>query len=146
LEGLATARGAAGHTDAVTELHQLITQEEQQARFHAIEALYNPDHWRGLDYVMTRQPDGSTKECTTKADIESTCLAEKDTRFSQSLGTPFLSQPVLSEFGLLGDSSISAWVMNGTYTPPTGTDPHACLLLPFFRKLDHVADFSMMIT
>jgi hypothetical protein len=146
LEGLATARAAAGHTDAITELRQLITQEEQRARFRTIKALHNPDRQRGRDYVTTRQPDGSTKECTTKADIESACLAKNDSRFSQSLGTPFLSQPLLGEFGLLGDSTVSAQVMNGTYTPPTGTDHHACLLLPFFRKLDHVADFTMNIT
>jgi hypothetical protein len=95
---------------------------------------------------MTCQLDGSTKECMTKADIEATCLTKNDSRFSQSLGTPFLSQPLLGDFGLLGDPAVSAQVMNGTYTPPTGTDPHACLLLPFFRKGDHVADFTMNIT
>jgi hypothetical protein len=146
LEGLAAARAAAGDTDAITELRQLLTQEDQRARFCTIKALHNPDHRRGLDYVTTCLPDGSTKECTTKADIESACLAENDSRFSQSLGTPFLSQPLLDDFGLLGNSDVSAQVMNGTYTPPTGTDDHACLLLPFFRKWDHVADFTMNIT
>jgi hypothetical protein len=77
-------------------------------RFRTIKALHNPEHRRSLDYVTTRQPDGSIKECITKADIESACLAENDSRFSQSLGTPFLSQPLLDEFGLLGDSTVSA--------------------------------------
>jgi hypothetical protein len=146
LEGLAAARAAAGDTNAVTELCQLITQEEQRARFRTIKVLHNPDRRCGLDYITTRQLDGSTKECTTKADIESACLAENDSHFSQSLSTPFLSQPLLGVFGLLGNSTVSARVVSGTYMPPTGTDPHACPLLPFFRKGDHVQDFSMNIT
>jgi hypothetical protein len=146
LEGLAAAHAAAGDTDTVTELRKLLTQEDQRACFHTIKALHNPDRWRGLDYFTTRLPKRSTKECTTKADIESACLAKNDSHFSQSLGTPFLSQPLLDEFGLLGDSHVSAQVMNGTYMPPMGTDPHACLLLPIFHKGDHVEDFSMNIT
>jgi hypothetical protein len=134
LEGLAGARAAAGDTNAVTKLCQLLTQEDQRAHFHTIKALHNPDRRPGFDYVMTCQLDGSTKECTTKADIESACLTKNDSCFSQSLGTPFLSQPLLDEFGLLGDSSVSARVMSGTYTPPMGTDPHACLFLPFSAK------------
>jgi hypothetical protein len=106
LEGHATAHAATGDTNAVIELRQLISQEEQRARFRTIKALHNPERRRGLDYVMTRQPDGSIKECTTKFDIESACLAKNDSHFSQSLGTPFLSQPLLDEFSLLGDSTV----------------------------------------
>jgi hypothetical protein len=72
--------------------------------------------------VQLPLPDDSFKECTAKEDIEAACLAKNDRRFSQSKDTPFLTEPLLHDFGLLGHPSTIDEVLQGTY-PTTNRGP-----------------------
>ena len=62
------------------------------------------------------------------------CAKEGITRFSQSEQTPFLTEPLLSDFGYLGDSPATQQVLEGIYHIPPNTDPYARKLIACLRR------------
>lgn len=146
LQRLALAKADKGDTDAETELSNLIRVEEQRERFRIIKQAHAASQRGGLTRVTSTSPDGSTVESTSKEEIEAACLAENDSRFSQAKDTPFLTEPLLADFGLLGKSEVVQAVLNGTYEPPENADFYAKGLLEFLLRPQHVEDFSMEVT
>jgi hypothetical protein len=73
------------------------------------------------------QIDG--RECTTKSDIEDVLMDINYDKIQSSKGTPFLQEPLLSEFGDMANTPAADAVLQGSYVAPDGTDPHARLLL-----------------
>jgi hypothetical protein len=146
LQSLAVARAEAGNSDAEAVLKSLIRIEDQRYRFRVIKQVHQPAQRGGLRRVQRPLPDGSYEECTAKEDIEAACLAENDARFSQSSNTPFLQEPLLSDFGLLGRPTTIEQVLKGTYEPPPTADPYAQLLLQFLHRPPGVPTFDMVVT
>jgi hypothetical protein len=68
-------------------------------------------------------------DCTTTSEMETACLAENERRFQQAGTTPFLVEPLMEAFGLLGHAPVIQQVLDGTYIPPPNTDENAKLLL-----------------
>ena len=55
-------------------------------------------------------------------------------RGSQTEDTPFMTEPLLSEFGYKADNSKAEEVLEGTYRPPPNTDTYAAKLIPHLRR------------
>ena len=68
-------------------------------------------------------------ECSTKDEINAVLMEVNESKYKQCGASPFLQEPLLSDFGFSGTTARAAEVLAGTYTPPPGTDPFACLLL-----------------
>jgi hypothetical protein len=54
--------------------------------------------------VYTTDDDGIRRECDTKTTVEDACIRENTSRFSQTEGTPCMTQPLLSDLGYLADT------------------------------------------
>jgi hypothetical protein len=76
-------------------------------------------------------PDSTSQwiECTTQEDIEAGCQQENSQRFSQTSSTPFMTSPLVEDFGYLAQGPSTLAVLEGKYAPPPGTDIYACKLL-----------------
>jgi hypothetical protein len=79
----------------------------------------------GMTRIVAPDYDGNWVEFTSQEDIEAGCQWENTRRFSQTATTPFMTSPLLEDFGYLAQGPATTAVLNGTYTPPLGTDFYA---------------------
>ena len=56
--------------------------------------------------------------------MENACISENTGRFSQTNDTPPMTLALVEDFGYLAETDAKYHVLNGTYTPPTGTDQY----------------------
>jgi len=67
--------------------------------------------------------------------MESACLEEACTQFTQANNTPFLTTPLIEELGLLNCNNVHFnAIAKGTYQPPDGTDLGAQQLLQHLKQ------------
>ena len=90
--------------------------------------------------------DGERRLMTSKRDIEQACINENKARFSQLQGTPFTVEPLLSEIGLLADTEAAQEVLEGTWSPPEGTDIYTRLLLQEMKMPDVLRVATPMVS
>jgi hypothetical protein len=83
----------------------------------------------GTSHIVAPDYDGNWVEFTSKEGIEAGCQWENSRRFSQTSSTPFMTSPLVDEFGYLAQGPATNAVLKGTYIPPLGTDPYAQKLL-----------------
>ena len=77
----------------------------------------------GLSQVGVTK-NGQAKQYLNKSDIGRVCGEKNHKRFRGAYGRcPFLEEPLLSEFGLLGINTQADAVLQGTYSIPTGVPP-----------------------
>ncbi len=79
--------------------------------------------------------------------MEEACLEEARACFMQANDTPFLTEPLLQELGLLNcdDPPFDA-ITNGQYQAPAGTGPGAQLLLQHLKWPIEVPDCLLELT
>jgi len=98
-----------------------------------------------LGKVMSHQPlaivnalvvdSECCQECTTKSDLESTCLAEAGRRFTQANDTPFLTSLLLEIFGETGVCSKAFnVVLERTFVLPSEYDKYMKKVLQHLSK------------
>jgi hypothetical protein len=58
------------------------------------------------------------QECTTQDQIDEACINEGYRRYAQSHDTPFLTSPLVEDFGFLGQQNKIDEVLDGTYERP----------------------------
>jgi len=80
------------------------------------------------------------QECTTKETIEAALLPINAAKIRASDDTPFMQEPLVSEFGYLADTAAAERVLDGTYQPPEDIDTYARLLLTEFEKATNLPD------
>jgi hypothetical protein len=68
-------------------------------------------------------------ECITEQEVNDTLMVVNASKYQQCDNSSFLKEPLLSDFGYLGDTPNSEAVLEGTYIPPPGTDYFATLLI-----------------
>ena len=83
----------------------------------------------GITTVTAPDRHGDWTEMTSKEDIERGCLWENERRFKQTENTPFMTAPLVDEFGCLGVGANADRVSRGEHQPPEGTDPCTAMLL-----------------
>jgi hypothetical protein len=54
-------------------------------------------------------------ECTTREEIDEVCIQEGYQRYAQTHDTPFVTAPLLDDFGFLGNQDKIEEILNGTY-------------------------------
>ncbi len=85
-------------------------------------------------------------EYSNKTGIENAVMPINEAKYRACEQTPFLQEPLLSDFGYTGHSENIDAVVNGTYTPPEGTDEYAKTLLSVMQRPDHVATSEFKIS
>jgi exonuclease III len=88
-------------------------------------------------------------DCHTPNVMNTTLLEVNSAKYQQCDRSPFLNEPLFSDFGYLGDTPHADMVLNGTYIPPPLTDPYATLLLAHMKRppnMPSVAPCSQFVT
>jgi hypothetical protein len=98
----------------------------------------------GTSRIVAPNEEGHWVECMAKEDIEAGCKGENERRLSQTGSTPFMTSPLLEDFGYLAQGSATADVLAGTYVPPPGTDVYAKKLLLQLKMDPRVAQAPPM--
>ena len=73
-------------------------------------------------------------ELNTPALVYETLLQINSSKYQQCDNSPFLQEPLLSEFGYFGNFANTEAVLEGTYVPPPGTDYYASLLIQHMKR------------
>ena len=81
-------------------------------------------------------------ECSTPAQITETLMEVNSAKYQMCNQSPFLKEPLLSDFGYFGDTAAGQAVLNGTYVPPPGTDFYSTLLLQHMERPTNVPAHS----
>ena len=118
-----------------TELRSLIKRERTRKTWARISRAIGKERLAGLMIVEAPNEDGTWSEVTEKNEIEEACINENKRRFTQCHNTPFLQSPLIDDFGYLGVGEAAGRVLDGTYTPPPGSDPYACRLLKGLQRI-----------
>jgi hypothetical protein len=111
----------------------LISIEKQRKQARNVKRMNHKLKSFGTSRIIAPNSEGRWVEFTSQEDIEAGCEWENKRRFLQTADTPFMVSPLLEDFGYLARGPATAAVLDGTYTPPPGTDPYAIKLLRELR-------------
>jgi hypothetical protein len=117
----------------------LISIEKQQRQARNVKRMNHKLQTFGTSRIIAPGDDGNWVEFTNKADIEAGCKWENSRQFSQTSSTPFMTSPLLEDFGYLSQGPATAAVLAGTYIPPAGTDIYAKKVIKQLRMDPKVA-------
>ena len=73
--------------------------------------------------------EGIIKEYNTQTEMVPIIAESNRERQDQSKDTPFMTMPLLADFGFLATEENAYKVINGHYIPPNGTNPYAVKFL-----------------
>ena len=93
----------------------------------------------GTSRIIAPDSTGVWIEQISKDEIEGGCTWENSRRFSQTSATPFMTSPLVEDFGYLAQGSATAAILDGSYVPPPSTDVYAQKLLRELRMDPAVA-------
>jgi hypothetical protein len=139
LQTLARSKSTADGKSEEQHTKSLITIEKQRRQAWNVKRMNNKLKSFGTSRIVAPDYDGNWVEFTSKEDIEAGCQWENSRRFSQTSSTPFMTYPLVDEFGYLAQGPATNAVLQGTYIPPPGTDPYAKKILKELKMDSRVA-------
>ena len=142
MDALAASRAEVKGTTKENELKQLMTIDRQRTVARNIKRMQRKLQRNATIQIYVNDEDGR-RLVTDKNDIEDACIAENDSRFSQSEGTPPMIEPLLTDLGYLADTPEAAAILEGSYIPPPETDKYAILFLQELRMPENVRNNPM---
>lgn len=122
LEEIADAKELNGEGKKATHLRTMLQNEATRKTYKRIAFLDESVGSTATTFVNITQPDGSKRAISDKHELESVIIEENKKKYHQCENTPFLKEPLYSEFGRYGEGPAVEEVKNGTYSPPPGTD------------------------
>ena len=84
--------------------------------------------------------NGNEKELNSPASMVAAIAASNEKRQKQCEGTPFMTQPLLNDFGYLANREYAEQVMQGTYEAPEGTCPYAIEFIKALKMPESIRD------
>ena len=123
--GLAKTRG---DDLAMRELNRIIKNEASRRRQRHINSHVRDPRGRAVFRVTVESPDGETIH-DTKHEVERHVQQNLQSRFSLGKRAPLCQDPLLQDFGTLGDTEAATRLFHGTYNFPPGTDDATICLL-----------------
>jgi hypothetical protein len=73
-------------------------------------------------------------ECTSRKEVEDILLRVNEAKIRACEDTPFMCEPLVSDFGYRNNTPASQAVLEGTYVCPPGTDRFAALLIDKLKR------------
>ena len=122
LEDIANAKELNGEGKKATILRTILDNEQQQKTFRRIKSLQQQVGSTATTFVNVTQPDGSKRSISAKEELESAIINENVKKYHQCENTPFLQEPLYTQFGRYGEGPATEKVKNGTYVPPADLD------------------------
>lgn len=103
----------------------------------------------GAPYHMELSNDEGTFISTDKEEIERALIQEYEDKYHFAEASPFLKEPLLSEFGQLALNRNSERVMNGTYQCPVGVSKYTKYFIKHLARdpiMNHLPENDTIIT
>jgi hypothetical protein len=105
-------------TTVEAEQQALTQHARQKCQALQVKAVQNNLRQGGIIKLYTLNDNGTIRELTTKKEMEQACMIENEDRFSQSSNTPFMTHPLLSDFGYLTDTAFTTQLLQGLIKYP----------------------------
>ena len=80
-------------------------------------------------YVEVPLPDGTTRVCKTKEDIEAALAETLGDRFGLAKSSELCHGPLFDLLGYHAGTEAGQQILEGTFVPPPETSPATCLIL-----------------
>ena len=87
-----------------------------------------------LESKSVTKIEHNEQEMTSKEDIEKVLLQINHEKIRASDDTPFMQEPLRSEFGYRNETEAADLVTEGAYVPPIGTSPAVRKLLTELKR------------
>jgi hypothetical protein len=106
------------------ETQEKITKHAFQSKcsFARIRKVIQKNPREAITYVEYTDEFGINQECVNKDEIDQACIKEGYRRYAQAQDTPFLTAPLLNDFGFLDNQANVQKVLDGTYECPEELD------------------------
>ena len=128
VKNLAKALAEKNNTSEESEMKKLSNVANQRKRARRIRRATKKAQKGLATKLMERHPDGDVT-VEDQEDLIRVSACENCTRFTRCIKCSFLHGQFLTDIGLLAEGPAVGQILNGTYTPPAGTNPHEALLL-----------------
>ena len=89
--------------------------------------------------AVTTDKNGDTVKLNWQDDMVPVMAYSNKCRKQQCESTLFMMSPLLEDFGYLPPETLANQVMEGTYTPPTGTCPYAVEFLASLKRTPNIS-------
>ena len=132
LDRLADAKAAIGNTSKESIIKCLKSREEIRRSNKRIDWAYGKSSKGGISFAIAPNDAGEWVEVSTQFELEAACMKENEAKFRQANNTPFMTSPLLDDFGYLPVGPNADAVLSGDYQPPADADPYA---IRFLRHL-----------
>jgi len=147
IEALAARYAASGKGTQKAKVKSLRVEEKSRADNRVINHVTKPKPNRALTRVIGPEihGQGSLQEYTTQPQMESVCLHEGISRFSQGKHTPYASPLFQSTFGRYGEGPGIQQVLQGEIPEPLQSLPphsYARRFLPYLARPKAVEPFT----
>ena len=136
LDGLADAIAAKGDLSRSTAVRQLKSQEESR-HTHRLIRIETKD-FVGAPLHMELEHGNGPYISTDKDEIEDDLMVEYENKYRLAEASPFLKEPLLSDFGQLALTANSQAVLDGTYQCPPGIDEYTKTFIRHLQKSDAI--------
>lgn len=142
---LAVNTRRATRNNTTVEVEQKVTKNAfiQKAGFGRIKEIIQKPRI-SMSMVSYTNSAGTVTECFTKTEIEEACMQEGIHRFTQAHGTPFLSEPLLSDLGPLGDTQAGTDILLGNYHIPEQVDQYTRKFIHQMKIPDTTEPLNML--
>jgi hypothetical protein len=106
------------------ETQEKITKHAFQSKssFARIRKVIQKNPREAITYMEYTDEFGVEHKCVDKEAIDRACINEGYRRYAQSQDAPFLTTPLVNDFGFLNSQTNVKKVLNGTYECPTELD------------------------
>jgi hypothetical protein len=139
LQHLARAKSLDDGKAAEKHVTSMLAIEKQRRQARNVKRMNHKLKSFGTSRIVAPDADGTWVEFTSQDDIEAGCKWENSRRFSQTSPTPYMTWPLVEDFGYLAQGPATQAVLAGTYVPPPGTDIYARKLFPHLAMDPSVA-------
>ena len=134
LRDLAAMKAQEGDGDQETIYSNLLEGERQRRAARRLRRVMGKCISGGLNKVLAPDEHGEIVELTTKEAIEEACNEVNRIKFQQTSNTPPMSGDLVDDLGYAGTSASCQRILDGTYSPPEGTDKYTVEYLQHMKK------------
>jgi hypothetical protein len=126
------------------ETQEKITKHafKSKASFARIRKVIQKNPREAISYVEYTDKDGIEHECINKNDIDLACSQEGYRRYAQTNDTPFMTTPLLNDFGFLDNQENVDKVLAGTYECPAELDEFTQKFITELQQPENLQDLS----
>jgi hypothetical protein len=133
LDELANARAEANNTNGEREAKALRHREAQRRVARKLRLISGKGIRHSVQLltreVLDEEGNPTIEEAYTTEDMETFALEDYESRLHRADNKPPMQEPLVDDLKYLGIGEKARLILDGTYTPPAGTDPYAAELL-----------------